>query len=81
MSRKTARAKTVRRTAKKVGTAVGVAGIVAGATAGVVARPDLAAVGLVGRNLARGQRSVLRSAVTGGVQGLAKAPRIIARAM
>lgn len=85
MSRKTARAERVRRTAKKVGTAAGVAGIVAGVTAGAVARPDvatsLAAVSAAGRNLARGQRSVLRSAATGTAQGLASAPRRIARAM
>jgi hypothetical protein len=85
MSRKTARAERVRRTAKKVGTAAGVAGIVAGATAGAVARPDLAAslatIGVAGRDLASGRRSVLRAAATGGVQGVANAPRRIARAL
>ena len=85
MSRKTARVERVRRTAKKVGTAAGVAGIVAGATAGAVARPDLAAslatIGVAGRDLASGRRSVLRAAATGGVQGVANAPRRIARAV
>ena len=75
----------MKRASKRVGTAAGVAGMVAGATAGAVARPNVATsligAGLVGKNLARGRRSVLRASANGLTSGVVRAPNQIARVL